>query len=155
MLRSLLLFALLLIQAPHAFAQKTTPPPSPSTAEAEVREAIRKYDDALGRADAAAVERFWAEEYTFINPRGERLTRADRIANLRSGQTALDVLVHVPREEHIRVYGDVAVYTTLLSIKGRYSGQAHKGAYRGLVVWVRRDGRWQQVVSQLSPVLGG
>jgi ketosteroid isomerase-like protein len=120
----------------------------------EVSETIRKYDDALRRADVAAVERFWATEYTFINPRGERLTRADRIANVRSGQTALDSLVHVPQEEHIKVYGDVAVYTTLLSIKGRYSGQAEKGAYRGLVVWVRRDGRWQQVASQLSPVLG-
>jgi ketosteroid isomerase-like protein len=151
MLRSLLLLALLLIQAPHVFAQKATPP---STPEAEVREAIRKYDDALRRADVAAVERFWAEEYTFINPRGERLTRADRIANVRSGQTAFDSLGHVPQDEEIKVYGNVAVYTTLLSIQGRYSGQGQQGAYHGLVVWVRRDGRWQQVASQLTPVLG-
>ena len=153
--RSLLLSALLLIQAPSAFAATAAPAHTPSTAEVEVSDTIRRYDDALRRADFTAVERFWAEEYTFINPRGERLTRADRIANIRSGQTALDALVHVPQEEHIKVYGDVAVYTTLLSIKGRYSGQAQKGSYRGLVVWVHRDGRWQQVASQLSPVLGG
>jgi ketosteroid isomerase-like protein len=116
MLRTLLLSALLLIQAPSAFAAEVATP--------------------------------------HTNPRGERLTRADRIANVRSGHTSLDSLSHVPEEEHIKVYGNVAVYTTLLSIQGRYSGQAQQGAYRGLVVWVRRDGRWQQVASQLSPVLG-
>jgi hypothetical protein len=38
----------------------------------------------------AAVERYWAAEYTFINPRGERVTRDARLANLRAGRTALD-----------------------------------------------------------------
>lgn len=152
MLRSLLLFALLLIQPPPASAQKAAP--APSTAEAEVREAIRKYDEALRRADVSTLERFWAEEYIFINARGERVTRADRLANVRSRQTAFDSLGHAPQEEEIQVHGDVAVYTTLLSIRGRYSGQEHQGASRALVVWVRRDGRWQQVASQQTMVPG-
>jgi len=83
----------------------------------------------------------------------QRLTKADRLANVRTGQTALDSLAHAPQEEKIQVYGDVAVYTTLLTIRGRYSGQGQQGAYRGLVVWIRRDGRWQQIASQLTPVL--
>ena len=45
------------------------------------------------------------------------------------------------------------MYTALLTIGGRYSGQAHEGRYRALVVWVRREGRWQQVASQLTPIL--
>ena len=148
--RSLLLLTLLLIHPPGASAQKAA---APSKAEAEVRETIRQYDAALRRADAAAVERYWADEYIFINPRGDRLTKADRLANVRTGQTALDSLAHAPQEEKIQVYGDVAVYTTLLTIRGRYSGQGQQGAYRGLVVWIRRDGRWQQIASQLTPVL--
>ena len=125
-----------------------------SKVAAEVREATRRYDEALRRADAAAAEQFWAPEYTFVNPRGERLTRAARLANLRGGRTAFDSLSHAPEEEQIRTYGngDVAVYTTLLTLGGRYSGQAGSGRYRALVVWVRRDGRWQQVASQLTSV---
>ena len=46
----------------------------------EVRASIRRYDDALRRSDTAAVAQFWSPEYTFINPRGELLTRADRLA---------------------------------------------------------------------------
>ena len=120
---------------------------------AEVREAVRRYDDALRRADVAAVGRFFAPEYTFVNARGERLTRADRLANLRTGRTSFDSLAHAPQEEEIRPYGNVVVYTTLLTLGGRYGGQAQQGRYRALVVWIRRDGRWQQVASQMTPVV--
>jgi len=152
------LFALILLLAlpTHALAQKGNPPAkathSPSKAETEIRQAIRDYDAALRRADVTAVQKFWAEEYTFINTRGERLTRADRLANLRTGQTAFDSLAHAPQEEKITVYGDVAVYTTLLTIRGLYGGQEQEGSARGLVVWVRRKGQWQQVASQLTAV---
>lgn len=121
----------------------------------DVRASIRRYDDALRRADTAAVARFWATEYTFINPRGEFLTRADRLANLRAGRTTFDSLAPVLAEERIRTYGGkdvVAVHTTLLSIGGRYSGRTERGQYRATAIWVRRDGRWQQVASQLTPV---
>ena len=124
-----------------------------AAAEAEVRQAIRDYDEALRQADVAAVEKVWASEYTFVNPRGERLTRADRVANLRTERTALDALAHVPKDERIQIYGDMAVYTTLLTLSGRYSGEAAQGQFRALVVWVRRDGRWQQLASQMTPVV--
>jgi ketosteroid isomerase-like protein len=150
LLRSLPALALLLLpMAPAPAAEPTAAAPA---AEAEVRQAIRDYDEALRRADAAAVEKFWASEYAFVNPRGERLTRADRVANVRTGRTALDTLAHVPQDERIQVYGDIALYTTLLTLSGRYSGEAEQGQFRALVVWVRRDGRWQQLASQMTPV---
>ncbi len=153
MLRLLALLAVFLINPLAAFAQDTK---TAATAEAEVRDAIRQYDEALRKADSAAAQRFWAEEYVFINPRGERLTRSDRIANLKSGQTAINSVEHAPKEEHISIYGngDVAVYTTLLTISGQYGGKGQQGELRGLVVWVRRDGRWQQIASQVTPVAG-
>lgn len=86
-----------------AMAQRS---PADSVATAQLRETVRRYDDALRRADSAAVEKFWATEYTFINPRGERVTRAGRLANLRAGRTALDSLVHAPEQEQIQLIGD-------------------------------------------------
>ncbi|HEX5030131.1 MAG TPA: nuclear transport factor 2 family protein [Tepidiformaceae bacterium] len=158
MLRFLAVLAVILTCAPEALAAKTTSATKSSSsttkAEAEIREAIRNYDEALRRGDPAAAGRFWAEEYIFINPAGQRLTRADRMANVQTGATAFDSLAHAPDEEVIRVYGNgsVATYTTRLHITGRYSGQGEEGYLRGLVVWVRREGRWQQVASQLTPV---
>jgi len=150
---SLLLATAVFITPVTLLAQNKTTTPG---AEAQVRDAIRNYDEALRKGDAAAVQAFWAEEYTFINPRGERLTRADRIKNVKSGQTAFNSLEHVPQEDEIRIYGngDVAVYTTLLQIAGQYGGEKEQGSFWGTVIWIRRDGRWQQISSQVTPVLG-
>jgi ketosteroid isomerase-like protein len=150
-LRSLALVPLLLLPTLPTRAR------AQDKAVEEVRAAVRQYDAALRRSDVAALERFWATEYTLVNPRGERLTRADRLGNVRAGRTAFDSLAPVLPEERIRIYGDkdpVAVHTTLLTIGGRYSGHAERGQYRAIAIWVRRDGRWQQVASQLTPVLG-
>ena len=152
LLRVLPVLTLLVTEPAPALGQ--VPASSASGVVAEVREAVRRYDDALRRADVAAVGRFFAAEYTFVNARGQRLTRADRLANLRTGRTALDSLAHAPREEQIRPYGNVVLYTSLLTLGGRYSGQAQQGQYRAVVLWVHRDGRWQQVASQLTPVAG-
>ena len=144
---------LLLFLPTRSSAQETA---SSAKLVEELRATVRRYDDALRRGDAAAVGRFWTPDYTFVNPQGQRVTRAERLDNLRAARTAFDSLAHEPKEEQIRTYGDrdpVAVYTALLSIGGRYSGQAEQGQYRALVVWIRRDGRWQQVASQLTPVL--
>jgi len=128
--------------------------PRSAAAEAEVRQTVRAYDDALRRADAAALERFWADEYTFVNPSGQLVTRAERMANVSGGRTAFDTLSHEVREERIRVYGNMALYTTVLALGARYGGQAASGNFRAMVVWTYRDGRWQQVASQLTAIAG-
>src|SRR5215218_9347279 len=107
-LRALSILTLVVSLPAPAMGQE---PASDSAVVAEVREAVRQYDDALRRANTAAVGRFFAVEYVFVNARGDRLTRADRLANLRTGRTAFDALAHVPQEDHIRRYGDVVVYT--------------------------------------------
>lgn len=154
-LTSMLLILLLTLMAPVWAPAEETMSNADGPAAAELREAIRLYDDALRRADVAAAERFWAAEYVFINPRGERVSRNERVANLREKRTSLDSLSHAPREEVIRPYmdGHMAVYTTLLTIDGRYGGEAERGEFRALVVWIHRDGRWQQVASQMTPIL--
>jgi hypothetical protein len=83
------------------------------------------------------------------------VSRDARAANLRGRRTSLDSIAHASQEEVIRTYmdGNMAVYTTLLTIDGHYSGEAERGQFRALVVWVRRDGRWQQVASQMTPIL--
>ena len=121
--------------------------------EAQLRQAIREYDDAIRRSDVAVIQRFYAPEYFFVNPRGERLTRDQRLANFRERRTVLDSVVHAPQDEVFRSYGDIIVYTATLTLTGQYSGQAQQGRNRALVVWTRREGRWQQVASQLTPIV--
>jgi len=52
----------------------------------------------------------------------------------------------------VRVYGNVAVATSRVTIKGQYSGKQASGQYRSINVWVKGAAGWQLVANQLTPV---
>jgi len=122
-----------------------------AAAEQEVRQAIKKYRTALVQRDTATLERIWDDDYTFTNGAGETHSKAERLANLKSGATSLD---SISEEEDIkvRVYGNAAVATGRITIKGQYSGKQASGQYRSINVWVKGAAGWQLVANQLTPV---
>jgi len=120
-----------------------------SKSEQEVRQAIEKYRTALLQRDAPALEKIWADDYIFVNASGEVLTKAQRLANAKSGATTLD---SINEEENItvRVYQNSAVATSRVTIKGQYAGQPTSGQYRSTHVWVKGTAGWQLVSNQLT-----
>lgn len=135
----------LLLRLPNAvFAQASS-----GNAESEVRDAVEKYRIALMKHDAAALERIWAGDYTFINGAGQLLTKDQRLANLSSGATSLDITMAGMK---VRVYGDAAVTTGQVTIKGQYSGKESSGNYQSMTVWVKRGSAWQLVANQLTKI---
>ena len=122
-----------------------------AAAEQEVRQAIKKYRTALLQKDAAALEQIWADDYTFTNGAGETHSKAQRLANLKSGATSLDSISQ-EEEMKVRVHGNVAVATGRVTIKGQYSGKQASGQYQSINVWVKGATGWQLVANQLTPV---
>src|SRR5437762_12913264 len=89
------------------------------TAEQEVRQMIEQYRTALTKGDTAALERIWADDYTFINASGAVLTKAERLANQKSGATNLGTIESDPNMK-IRVYGgEVAIAVRRVAIEGQ------------------------------------
>jgi len=122
-----------------------------TAAEQEVRRTIEKYRTALVQKDAATLERIWADDYTFTNGAGEIHSKADRLANLKSGATSLDSISE-EEDMKVRIHGNVAVATSRVTIKGQYSGKQTSGQYRTIHVWVKGATGWQLVANQLTPV---
>ena len=122
-----------------------------AAAEQEVRQTIKKYRRALLQKDAATLERIWADDYAFTNGAGEIHSKADRLANLKSGATSLDSISE-EEDMNVRVYGKVAVATSRVTIKGQYSGKQTSGQYRSIHVWVKGATGWQLVANQITPV---
>jgi ketosteroid isomerase-like protein len=151
-MKPLLLAALVsLIALPLAFSQ-TPSSTDNKTAEQEVRAAIEQYRTALMKGDTAALERIWADDYTFINASGAVLTKAERLANQKSGATKLGTIETDP-DMKIRVYGgDVAVAISRVTIKGQYSGKATSGQFQSSVVFAKTPTGWQLVCNQITPV---
>ena len=133
-----------------AFGQSPTEQqPATSTSEQEVRQMIEKYRTAILQRDVAALEKIWADDYVFVNAFGEILTKAQRLANVKSGATKLE---SINKEEDIavRVYQNSAVATSRVAIKGKYGGQSVSGQYRSTHVWVKGPEGWQLVSNQLT-----
>jgi ketosteroid isomerase-like protein len=133
-----------------AVGQPATPPESENgKSEKEVREMIEKYRTALVQRDVSALEKIWADDYVFVNASGEVVTKAQRLANVKSGATKLE---SINKEENIavRVYQNSAVATSRVAIKGKYGGQSTSGQYRSTHVWVKSPTGWQLVSNQLT-----
>ena len=122
-----------------------------TAAEQEVRQTIEKYRTALVQKDGATLERIWADDYTFTNGAGEIHSKADRLANLKSGATSLDSISE-EEDMKVRIHGNVAVANSRVTIKGQYSGKQTSGQYRTIHVWVKGATGWQLVANQLTPV---
>jgi ketosteroid isomerase-like protein len=117
--------------------------------EQEVRKAIEKYRTALLQRDIPALEKMWADDYVFVNASGEVLTKAQRLANAKSGATKLDS-INENENITVRVYQNSAVATSRVTIKGKYGGHSVSGQYRSTHVWVKGPEGWQLVANQLT-----
>ena len=143
-------FAITIVLLSFASGQSATQQESQNTkSDQEVRKAIEKYRTALLQRDIPALEKIWADDYVFVNASGDVLTKAQRLANVKSGATTLD---SIKEEEDIivRVYQNSAVATSRVTIKGQYGGQSTSGQYRSTHVWVKGSTGWQLVSNQLT-----
>ncbi len=122
-----------------------------SPQERAVLAAMETYKQAILAGDVAELAEMWSEDYTFINPQGAIVTKAQRLANFASGNTNV-AIIDSERAITVRVYGDMAVVQNLSTLRGTFSGQPTATDLRGTFVWVRRDGRWRLVTNQLTPV---
>jgi ketosteroid isomerase-like protein len=122
-----------------------------SPRERAVLVAMEQYKQAILDRDTAELAEIWTESYTFINPQGALVTREERLANLGSGNTNVQVIDN-EREITVRLYGDAAIVQNLSTLRGTFSGAPTDTDLRGTFVWVRRVGRWRLVTNQLTAV---
>ena len=123
---------------------------------AEAVQAITQIEETHARAsreaDLPTLERIWAPEYQFTAPNGMLLTRDAYLALLQRKAVAYDRLEVSALK--VRVFGDAATVTGRMDVHGRAIDHIVDGVDDFLTVYVKRDGRWQQVASHVLRVPG-
>ena len=114
--------------------------------EQELTALDQEWTQAGVKGDASILERVLADDYSAANALGKTITKAEAIADLKSGATKLDT--NTADNYSVRVFGDTAVMTHDGVRTGQREGKAFTERYRSLHVFVRRGGRWQAVASQ-------
>jgi ketosteroid isomerase-like protein len=116
----------------------------------EIHALLDQYLQGLLNRDVATLDRIWADDLTFINPRGQLLNKQNRMENIKSGATAFESIGR--SDERIRTYGQAAVATYRTTIVAQYSGQESSGDYRVTTVWARPKDMWQLVAVQMTRI---
>lgn len=142
-MKTLIAFGLLGLFASVACAQET---------ERELKQLESQIADAVVKRDAAFVERVWGEDFLYTGVRGELKNKADIVSELKAGDLHFDVMKF--DDIRVRVYGDTAVTTGLATTKGRSKQGEISGEFRYTRVYVKRQGAWQLVAFQGTPLIG-
>lgn len=142
--------ALILLLGGHGARLAAQVSSGASPLEDSVRAVEMSRAQALLHADTAALSRLVADEFIEISRLGQIRTKVDNIRDIGSGDLRLlsvryDSLV-------VRIYGDVAVLRGIADNTGTFRGFPFSGKIRYLRVFVRRDGRWQAVAMQQTPL---
>lgn len=133
--------------APHALAQATT--------NAAAEDSVRALEEARGQAlmhgDTVALSRMTAAEFNELTRFGTVRSRADNLRDVSSGMLRLTSVRFDSLT--VRMYGDVAILQGITDNAGTMGGVPFSGRIRYTRAFVRRDGRWQAVTMQHTPML--
>lgn len=123
---------------------------TPATPEDSVRAAEATRAQALLHADTVALSRLVAAEFVEVSRLGTLRSRADNIRDIASGDLRLTSIKYDSLT--VQIYGSVAVLRGIADNTGAFHGFPFAGRIRYTRIFVRRDGRWQAVAMQQTPM---
>ena len=128
----------------HAGQEQKTEPlgklGSDSQTRHELLNLLQQWFEARRQGDTATMDRIMAEEWALTTADGKFVTKARSLEGAKAGEWKNYPISLDDTEAHVRVYGETAVM------------QLSNPRSRSLLVWVKRDGRWQWVASQQTVI---
>ena len=117
-------------------------------AEEELLTLEKAFADAIVRNDLEGIARLVTDDWIIIDPNGEIVDRARFFEVIKSGALTHEMMES--EDFRVRVYGDSAVVTGVTRTKGKFMGEEFSTQERATDVFVKRDGRWQCVLTHLT-----
>ena len=118
-----------------------------------VEQAIRQLDkeriQAQISANAAALDRIYADDFIGVGPSGTVRTKPQVISDFTGGHLKFQSIT--TDEVQVRVYENTAVETGLSKMVGQDKGKVVPSDNRFTRVWVKQQGRWRLVANHYSP----
>lgn len=150
MKRILTIAILAMAMSSLALAQTSDKKAAPSSkAEQEVVKVSAEIIEAFGRNDVVMLDRLFADDYILTQSFG-LTSKAQLMDAYKSGR--LKYTSASDKDLSVRVYGDTAVTTGILMLKGQNTNGDFTSNTRYTGVWVKQQGRWRLVAAQLSDI---
>jgi len=121
-------------------------------AEQELIAIDKQWGDAGLKGDSAVLESILADDFIGNSPTGVA-TKAQSIAEAKTNAPNITNATYVADEYTVRFLDpNTAVMTHRAVEKGLNKGKEYSDQHLSMHVWVKRDGRWQVVASQATPI---
>ena len=125
---------------------------SAGTQASSIEQAIKQLDgeriQAQVGADAAALDRIYADDFIGVGPSGTVRTKKQVISDFTSGTLKFQSIT--TDEVQVRVYENTAVETGLSTMNGQDKGKAVPRNTRFTRVWVKQQDYWRLVANHYS-----
>jgi hypothetical protein len=123
-----------------------------ASAEQELIAIDKEWGDAGLKGDTAVLERILADDFIGNSPTGVA-TKAQNIAEAKTNAPNITNATYVADEYTVRFLDpNTAVMTHRAVEKGLNKGKEYTDQHRSMHLWVKRDGRWQVLASQATPI---
>lgn len=123
---------------------------SPAEDRRIVAELDIAYQEAVKRNDAEAIDRILHEDFALVRGDGTVLTREDIIEEAKSGRIQYEQQDEIPGTQTVRVWGDTAVVTAQLWLKGVDNGEPFDRRLWFSDTYVRTGNGWRYAFAQVS-----
>jgi ketosteroid isomerase-like protein len=81
-----------------------------------------QYQAAVKENDVATMDRILADDFVLVTGVGKTFNKADLLNSARSKEVSYERQEEIPQTQTVRVWGDTAVVTALLWVKGKREG---------------------------------
>ena len=125
-----------------------------SASAQSVEDQIKKMETdraaSIVKGDIDALAKVTADDYTLITAAGAMSDKAQMISAFKSGQSK--ITVDDVSDMKVRVYGDTAIVTGKVNVKGTLAGKDATGTQLYTRVYVKKGGHWTSVALQQTRV---
>jgi ketosteroid isomerase-like protein len=137
-----------------AFALAALVPGRSSGSAADDEKAVAaldtEYQAAVERNDAATMDRILADDFVLVVGKGTVYTKADLLKEAREKTSIYEQQKEIENSQKVRVWGDTAVVTAKLWLKGTSGGKEFDRKLWFSDTYVRTKDGWRYVFGQSS-----
>ena len=134
--------------------------PSPTQAETapdavELTKLLQDFLVGAGLNDAAAHDRFWADDLIYTASSGKRIGKADIMRDVRAEgppKAGAEVTTYPAEDIRIQQYSDTAIVAFRLVASTEDKGKTVTSNYFNTGTFLKRDGKWQAVAWQATAI---
>src|SRR5436190_23606664 len=116
--------------------------------EEELLKLEEQFAEAIVENDPNAIEQFVADEWIIINADGGIIDKKRFLEVIRAGTLTHEMMQS--DDIRLRVYGESAYVSAITRTKGKFMGQKFSTHERATDFFVKLNGRWRCVLTQLT-----